>query len=103
MAIAATPPTTPPTIAPVCEWPVAGGEDVRYPVGDVLKGVDTPGPIIEPGPISGESFFYKKKVDVTVNRSKAGGKDRTMLTTDLVCLVGDPVVHELEWVVITVP
>jgi hypothetical protein len=55
MEIAATPPTTPPTIAPVFEFP--GGEGVGGIVGDVPGGVDTPdGPRTAPGPSSGESI-----------------------------------------------
>jgi hypothetical protein len=59
MEIAATPPMTPPTIAPVL---FPGGEGVGGTVGDVPGGVDTPdGPMTAPGPSSGESI---KKVDV---------------------------------------
>ena len=62
MEIAATPPTTPPTIAPVFELWFTGSEGMGDPVGDVLEDVDTPdAPITAPGPSSGESI---KKVDV---------------------------------------
>jgi hypothetical protein len=57
MEIAATPPTTPPTIAPVFELLVTGDKDVRDLVGDVLEDVDVPdAPITVPGPSSGESI-----------------------------------------------
>ena len=51
MEIAATPPMTPPTIAPVLELLFTGGEGVG----------DLDGPRTVPGPSSGESIKKKKK------------------------------------------